>query len=261
MRRMLKCFMLLFAVIFLLTAGLVWNLPSVSARDTAVDEDADAVLKAMSEYLAGITAFEIQTHNMTEVVLRSGQKIQFDTPANFTLQRPDKFRAERIGAQKDQILYYDGKSLTLMMIDKNLYASVPAPDTIEDAIDFARTSLDIVAPAGDLVCKNAYDILMEDVVAGFYIGKSYINGSLCHHLAFRGYDVDWQIWIEQGNSPLPRKFVITSKWITGAPQFTVNINAWNLSPKITDETFNFVPPEGAKKIDFIGHSPNSGSRK
>jgi hypothetical protein len=81
---------------------------------------------------------------------------------------------------------------------------------------------------------------------------SVVGGVKCDHLAFRGNQVDWQIWIETGDKPLPKKFVVTTKWMTGAPQFTLVVKSWNLSPKLTEDMFSFVPPKDARKIDFIG---------
>ena len=107
------------------------------------------------------------------------------------------------------------------------------------------------APAGDLIYSNAYEALTEDVVSGSYVSLSIVDGIRCHHLAFRGNEVDWQIWIDDGDKPLPRKFIITSKWMTGAPQYTVLVKSWNLSPELTDDYFTFAPPKGAEKIDFI----------
>jgi hypothetical protein len=98
------------------------------------------------------------------------------------------------------VFVYDGKSLTLSNPQENVYAQVTAPGTLEEMLDFARIKLDIVAPAGDLIYKNAYDILMDGVTEGIVVGKAVIEGVLCDHLAFRAPDVDWQIWIQQGGS-------------------------------------------------------------
>jgi hypothetical protein len=62
-------------------------------------------------------------------------------------------------------------------------------------------------------------------------------------------DVDWQLWVQQGETPLPRKLVITTKQEEGQPQYVSNMN-WNLSPKINNKLFSFVPPKDAHKIDF-----------
>lgn len=222
-----------------------------NGQSDTIEPEADQFLRKMSAYMASLEQFSVQTENTLDVVLRSGEKIQFNSPTNLSVRRPNKFRADRHGDIVNQEFYYDGKSLTLYMMDQNYYATVEAPPTIEEAIDFAREYLDVFAPAGDLIYRNSYDILMEDVLSGFYVGLSAVGGVKCHHLAFRGNEVDWQIWIEDGDKPLPKKFIITSKWMTGAPQFAVYVKNWNLSPNLTEDMFKFTPPKGAQKIDFF----------
>ncbi len=239
-------------MVFLFSSAVISGISAHGNGQSAVIEpEADGLLRKMSTYMASLAQFSVQTENTLEVVLRSGEKIQFDSPTNLSVRRPNKFRADRHGDIVNQEFYYDGKTLTLYMMDQNYYATVEAPPTIEEAIDFAREYLDVFAPAGDLIYRNSYDILMEDVFSGFYVGLSVVGGVKCHHLAFRGNEVDWQLWIEDGDKPLPRKFIITSKWMTGAPQFAVYVKNWNLSPKLTEEMFKFSPPKGAKKIDFF----------
>jgi hypothetical protein len=217
----------------------------------AVQPEVDQLLRKMSDYLGGLKQFSVQTENTLEVILRSGEKIQYDSPAEALVQRPDKLHAVRKADIVNQEFYYDGKTLTLYNPDQKYYATVPAPPTIDQAIDFARDYLDVYAPGSDLLYKDPYKVLMEDVVSGLYVGMSVVGGVKCHHLAFRGNEVDWQIWIEDGDKPLPKKFVITTKWMTGAPQFTVSINKWDLSPKFSEAVFTFVPPKDAHRIDFI----------
>ncbi len=177
--------------------------------------------------------------------------MQFDSAALLQVQRPNMLRAEHRGDLVDQVFYYDGKMLTLHNPGQKVFATTPAPATLEQMLDFARTTLDIVAPAGDLLYANAYEILMDGVTAGFVVGKSVVNGVRCDHLAFRGADVDWQIWIREGSQPLPCKLVITSKDVANAPQFSVVMRNWNLAPKFTDANFSFKAPKGARQIDFL----------
>ena len=169
------------------------------------------------DFLASQKQFSVETRSSLEVVLVSGQKIQFDHTARQSVQRPNKLRAERTGDLVDQVFYYDGKSLTLHNPSEKYYATVAAPGTLEEMLDFARSTLDIVAPAGDLVYKNAYEILMTDVTSGFVVGKGVVEGVRCDHLAFRAPHVDWQIWIQEGSQPLPRKLVITTRDVVNAP--------------------------------------------
>jgi hypothetical protein len=57
------------------------------------------------------------------------------------------------------------------------------------------------------------------------MGRGVIDGVECEHLAFRNFDTDWQLWVEVGDRPIPRKLVITSKTISGGPQYTVRVKA------------------------------------
>jgi len=221
------------------------------AQPAGIDPEATKLLKASTDFLARQQRFSVETRNTLEVVLTSGQKIQFDHAARMWLQRPNKLRADRTGDLVEQSFHYDGKSLTLSNPGEKYYATVAAPGTLEEMLDMARSKLDIVAPAGDLVYKNAYDILMTDVTQGFVVGKGVVEGARCDHLAFRAPHVDLQIWIQEGKEPLPRKLVITTRDVANAPQFSVVMTKWNLKPTFTPQTFSFRPPSGAKQVEFV----------
>ena len=243
------------ATLRLLTSALLsvtLMLPGVApAQPAGIDAQAQKLLKASTDFLAGQKQFTVETRSSLEVVLVSGQKIQFDSTARQSIQRPNKLRAERVGNLVDQVFYYDGKSLTLHNPSENQYATVAAPGTLEEMLDFARESLDLVAPAADLIYKNAFDVLMQDVTSGFVVGKGMVEGVRCAHLAFRAPHVDWQIWIQEGGQPLPRKVVITTRDVVNAPQFAVVATKWNFQPKFNAQTFRFAQPRGAKQVEFV----------
>ncbi len=227
-------------------------LPQVAiGQSAAIDPEAEKLLKASTAYLAGQKRFSVATRSTIEIVLASGQKLQFDNAATLSVQRPNKLKAERRGDLVDQVFTFNGKTLTLHNPSEKYYAQVAAPGTLEEMLDFARESLDIIAPAGDLIYKNSFEILMQDVTSGFVVGKGVVEGVRCDHLAFRSTGVDWQIWIQEGKRPLPRKLVITSTDVAGGPQFAVVMTKWDLAPKFAEGTFDFTPPKGAKKIAFL----------
>ncbi len=236
------------ALVLLLAAGLP---QTALAQPAEVSPKAAALLKASTDFLACQQQFSLDTESSIEVVLATGQKIQFDHTARVSVERPNKLRAERTGDLVDQVLYYDGESLTLHNPVRNYYAKIAAPGTLEEMLDFAREKLDIVAPASDLLYRNAYDILMQDAVSGFVVGKGFVDGVSCDHLAFRAPHVDWQIWIADGDRPLVRKLVITTRDKLNAPQFTVVTKNWNLEPKFSAETFSFTPPKCPQEVRFV----------
>jgi hypothetical protein len=224
---------------------------AAQAQPARIDPEAQRLLKTSTDFIAGQSKFSLDTRNSLEVVLYSGQKIEFNHTARQSVQRPNKLRAERTGDLTEQLFVYDGRSLTLSNAGDKSYATVGAPDTLEAMLDFARNSLDIVAPAGDLIFKNAYEILTQDVMSGFVVGKGVIEGVRCDHLAFRTPITDWQIWIEEGAQPLPRKMVITTRDVFNAPQYSVTVTKWDLQPRFNDKTFSFSPSSDAKKIEFV----------
>jgi len=234
----------------------VATLPCVAFPQTdGIDPRAEKLLMDATTFLAAQERFTVDTESTLEGVLTSGQKIEFDFAVTLAVERPNKLRAERVGDVVDQIFFYDGSSLTLYNPGEAYYATVAAPATLEGMLDYARESLDIVAPAGDLVYSNAFEILMQDVVSAFVVGTSVVEGVRCHHLAFRNPDTDWQIWIEEGDRPLVRKMVITSIDVEGAPEFRVVMRKYNLAPTFSNDYFHFTPPVDATAIAFL---PASG---
>jgi hypothetical protein len=244
------------ALLSALAATLALSLASVvvapaRAQVSGVDPEAGRMLKRMTDYLGGIKQFGLDTTSTVEVVLTSGQKLQFTSAARTSVQRPNELRSDRVGDVISQSFYYDGRTLTLFNPGDNYYASVPAPGTLDAMIDFARDSLDVVAPAGDLIAEDAYERLMAAATSGFVVGKSMIGGARCDHLAFRGPGADWQVWIEDGDRPLPRKYVITTLDVAGEPQFEVIMSNWTTTPEAGPKQFEFVAPAGARKIEFL----------
>ena len=106
-------------------------------------------------------------------------------------------------------------------------------------------------PGADLLLSNSYDQLMANVVEGQHIGQGVVDGVECEHLAFRGAKADWQMWIERGARPLPRKVVVTTRDQPLAPEF---IPAWYLARS------SGIQFSGVVRLNFSTKARRSGSR-
>ena len=82
------------------------------------------------------------------------------------------------------------------------------------------------------------------------LGSGVIGGVECDHLAFRTKEVDWQIWIAQGKRPYPCRYVITTKLVDQAPQYSLQISDWKAGTEVASDDFAFKNPTSAKKIDL-----------
>ena len=216
-----------------------------------VEAKADKILRQMSEYMNTLEQFSFHAENSMDTLLSTGQKIQLGRSVDVSIKRPNLLRADIKGDILDQQIFYNSKSITLYGKKLNYYATMDAPDNIESAIDHAERTFGLVAPGADLISRNSYSVLIEDVQSGVYVGLSTVHGVETHHLAFRGAETDWQIWIENSETPLPKKFIITTKWLAGAPQFTAIVTQWDVSAQLKDRQFTFVAPDKANKIEFL----------
>ena len=201
----------------------VWLIFQASAQGGG---DAEKLLKGMADYVASQKTLSVSYDSDIEVVTSHLQKIQFTSSGQVQMSRPDKLRATRTGGYRDVEIVFDGKMLTVSNKDSKDYAQTEATGTAEELIDVLREKHGVVAPGADLLLTNVFNVMMADVVEATVIGKGVIDGVECDHLAFRNVETDWQIWIEAGTRPIPRKYVITSKGIGEAPQYTLRIKEW-----------------------------------
>jgi hypothetical protein len=211
-------------------------------------EDAASILRAMSDYIGAQKNVTATFESDVEVMTRDLQKIQFTSSGRLQLVRPDKLHVTRTGGYADIELLYDGKTVLLRDKDRNISASAPAPATVDALIEDLRSRKSIEMPGADFLLSKVADELMRDALKSSHVGRGIVDGVECEHLAFRNADVDWQIWIESGSRPIPRKYVITSKTLAGAPQYTLRISNWSDSP--IDVSAYTVPETGAKVVGF-----------
>ena len=227
------------------------------AESVMVDPAAAQILQSMTNYLGNVKQFTVHTENNIEDILDSGQRVDISVSASVIISRPNKLRAERTGELLSQYFYYDGNTLTLYNPDSKVFASEAAPATIPETLDFARESLGLMVPVSDLIYDNAYSLLMQGVTSAIIVGKSEIDGNVCNHLAFSRPDVDFQVWVMEGDKPLPCKYVVTD---TSTPQLlsiSTVMSKWNISPSVDNSSFEFVPTKNAEQIKFMSASTDN----
>ena len=217
----------------------------------AGEAEAKALLKAMSDYLAAQNTISLTYDANFEVVTKDHQKLLLANSGAIDLSRPNKIHATRSGGFADVDLVFDGKTLTILGKEGevNVYVQTEAPGTIYQLVDDLRDKYHKPVPGADLLLPNVYDELMRDVVDVKDLGSGVIGGTECDHLAFRTKDLDWQIWIAQGERPRPCRYVITSAQADQAPQYSIQITGWKTGDQAVPGDFSSKAPAGAKKID------------
>jgi len=232
-----------------MTLSLIVGL-GTSAGVSADEADAKRLLKAMSDYLAAQKALSFEYDATLEVVTREEQKLALVSSGVVTLKRPDKILVTRAGGFADVEMSFDGKTLTILGKNLNIYAQQDMPGTLSHLVDELRFKHNRPLPAADLLLPDSYDALMHDVVDVKDLGSGVVGGVECDYLAFRAEDVDWQIWIAQGEHPYPCRYTITTMVLPGAPQYTIQIRDWKTGDEVAATDFSFKNPTDAKKVDL-----------
>lgn len=209
---------------------------------------AKALLKAMSDYLAAQKSISFDYDSNLEVVSKEQQKFGLASSGTITVNRPDKLRMTRTGGFADVEMVFDGKTVTILGKNANQYAQAEIPGSMDHMIDELRDKYHRPLPAADLLMSDVYAQLMPQVVDVKDLGSGVIRGVECDHLAFRTKEVDWQIWIAQGERPYPCRYVITSKKVKGSPQYTVDVRNWKAGSEAAAADFAFKAPAGAKQM-------------
>lgn len=212
-----------------------------------IDPDAMNALHRMGTYLRTLKAFQVEAVTTNEEVMQDGQKVQYTGEASLVARTPDRLRVSVRNDRRDRLYVYDGKQFTMLARRPNYYATVPAPPTIGELADAIDEKHGVQLPLEDLFQWGGPRSTDAAITSAMFVGRSEMGGVSCGHYAFRQEGLDWQVWIQLGDFPLPRRLVLTTMTDEARPQYTATYT-WNLAPSFNDATFTFVPPPGANKV-------------
>jgi hypothetical protein len=214
----------------------------------AAEADAKRLLKAMSDYMAAQKALSFDFDSSLEIVSTQQQKLTLAATGSVVLNRPDKLHVTRRGGFANMEMSFDGKTVTLLGKNSNLYAQVEAAGTLDQLVDTLRDKYHRPVPGADLLMADPYKELMPEVTDVKDLGSGVIHGVECDHLAFRTREVDWQIWIAQGPNPYPCRYTITSNKVAGSPEYSIDIWSWKTGTAVAADSFKVAIPAGAQKL-------------
>jgi len=223
---------------------------------TESSAQARAILMRMADFLGGAQRFSVSVRGGYDAVQQSGQKIEFSEMRTLTLSRPDRLRME--GQRSDGVktlTVFTGKEVVLIDETSNVYATTPQPGGLDATIVYFVRDLGMRLPLAALLLSQLPAELNDRVRSIDYVERTSIHGAPAHHLAARTDMVDFQVWVADGDRPLPQRVVITYKQAKGEPQFWAQFSDWNLAPTLDDSTFVAKHPDGAQKVAFAAQLP------
>jgi hypothetical protein len=243
-------------LLIVVVLGVFAGAPTPGSAASARDAQAMATLQRMADFLSQAQRFSVTAEIGFDVVQESGEKLEFGETRQIVIRRPDRMRVDitkRDGATSG--FRFDGQEIAVFNTREQVYATAAKPGTLDEAIAYFINDLDMRFPLAELFSTQLAESLAAKVRTAYNVGAERIMGVPCEHLALRGDQNDMQLWVAQGDQPLPCRLVITYRAAEDQPQFWAQFSDWNLSPDVSDAQFAFTPPEGAAKIAFAARKP------
>nr|WP_310525116.1 DUF2092 domain-containing protein [Polymorphobacter sp.] len=220
-----------------------------SATAGVVTAEASMALERMGAYLRTLKSFEVAATASTEEVYANGQKLQFLQRTTYTIGGPDKMAIEVRTDQQNRRFYYNGKTLSIVAPNSRMYTQFAVTGTNGELLTKAYDKYGIDFPLQDLFRWGSPTAVAVKPTEGFKVGTAQLGEHATEHFAFRQPGVDWQVWIDTGDKPLPRKMVITNTEDAAQPEYVAYFN-WDMAPKIASDAFEFTPGKDDKLIDL-----------
>jgi hypothetical protein len=225
-----------------------------------IDPDAVDAVQKMGVYLRSLKSFQVIADVTHDDVLEDGLIVQTNSKVDLLATAPNRLRVEVTADDKHRLYLYDGKNFTVWARLVNYYATVPAPPTTVELFKKVEEKYDIQLPLIDLFKWGTREDDITKIKTAIDVGPATVEGVTCEHYAFHQEGVDWQIWIQLGQFPLPRRLVITTLTDEARPQHSDTLT-WNLAPSFNDEAFVFDPPPDAKRVILEGEKADATEKE
>ena len=237
-----------------LLAGGIAVMPTFAAekpKSTAAPAIDPAALQAasrMGAYLRSLQSFEvISSASLEEVIDEKGTKTTTQVTGAYKVRRPDAFVVDVTSAKKARRFIYDGKSFTVFAPKVGYFATVSAPATIDQTVDVIYETYGIILPLADLFYWGTDASPTDSVTSAKRLGQDKVGGVDTDHYAFAGPGLSWEVWIQRGDTPLPRKMRIITVDDPAKPTFTADLT-WTTPVTFAPDTFTFKSATDAKPI-------------
>lgn len=244
---------------------LAWCGSGISAA--SIDSQAERALREMTDYAQTLKSFRAELQaNFNLQTGGTSSKINFVYAV--AGERPNRLATVvRTGAGAPLVVS-DGKQLFAFVPMLGKYVLADAPPSFKDLVaaePVQGTSVGHSIFAGALLPLASYDELAGTLESAQYLGEEKVGAAKCHHLKLSQASYDWDLWIDIGKKPLPRKLEPDmSKWqkanssqlpADAKVEVVLNFKSWVINPVLKDKDFKIEPPASARQVASFAPQP------
>ena len=235
--------------------SLLWLGGAAATFAANADPDTDRVIRTLSDYFRHLKTLSL-TINRDYRVTGEGLKSEVNYVYNITVARPNKVNITMKSGSRGLTLVCDGEKLYSHVPGERTYRQDEAPADFDALFEHPLFTVAIgpLFMHDVLLRGDPYRKIMEDVIGTEYKGKVTLDGHECHHVKLNEEELIWEMWVDEGERPLPRKVLVdVTESVRRAtrPQYR-NLKAiavftfenWQTDQPVPDAKFAFSPPEG-----------------
>jgi hypothetical protein len=225
--------------------------PPASGTPVVRERTRDAIdaLSKMGKYLRSLARFEVIADTQTDAVLDNGQAVTFLHRTDLKVARPNRARADITGSRGVKGLVYDGRTFTIFNTRQGYYSTQSAPGTLDGLVRDLSSNYGIETPLADLFYWGNGKVDEATLTSALFIGLERVDTRWCRHYAYQQAGVDWEIWLQDGATPLPCRMDIIDTTRDARPRHVVTYH-WALERVFPASTFVYRPPANAKAIEL-----------
>ena len=207
-----------------------------------------ALLIKSYRYMGTLKYFGIDAVTTSDDLYLDEMVVTYTHWVHIDVERPSRLHISVDGDVKSKEYFIDNKQFTVYDNLTNYYGQLAVPQGIDKALDFLFDKYDVKSPLANILYHDL-DRRIPPKNKGYYFGISDVDDTPCYHLGFNTPTQEYQVWIEQGDHPVIRKFIIIDKTEPYLPR-SGTVLRWNLKTEPAGNVFKFEPPRGAARINI-----------
>jgi hypothetical protein len=231
---MQKAFRTFIILLFILFSGV----QSVYASDP--DPEAVNALRTMHANLAKAAGLDFVTRFQgSDATLGTSYRGK----VHYIVRQPNLLRLTATTSKGSFVIVSDGKVLTIHQPARRLYHQMPAKDSIVGNLYLVAGLIGVEIRMIDFFWT--VDYLAGDLGYGLATrsGTKKFGGKVCDGYRVTRDQDRWDIWVDRSAERWPCH-LISKRTDGNAALSQTNTFTWQLAPKISESTFEFVPPKG-----------------
>lgn len=231
---------------------LAYAAPKMPAETERIDAEAMDILQRMAQNIASAEQFSVTIRSNYDAPQADGQMIEFGALRDIQVLRPDNMRVDlKRSDGEERTLLLGNDQIVLINHSEEAFSKKRHVAGLDEMITYLVSVLDIPLPLAKLFRSTLPSDFTSSIKEIAYVEHDVLTPVPTHQLAVRTGAVDFQVWVDMSDNPLPQRIIITYKNESQAPQFRADFSSWDLSAKAAKGPFDFVQPEGMEEIPLL----------